>query len=50
MPAPPMRMVATPHRLAPSPCLGQHNHEVLAGLLGMTREEIAALTGSGALA
>jgi crotonobetainyl-CoA:carnitine CoA-transferase CaiB-like acyl-CoA transferase len=34
---------------APGPTFGQHNAEVLRGILGMSDEEIAALTLCGAL-
>lgn len=50
MPAPPYDIPGAPVRVGPAPCLGQHNDEVFAGLLGMSAEEIAALTTSGALA
>jgi crotonobetainyl-CoA:carnitine CoA-transferase CaiB-like acyl-CoA transferase len=33
----------TANAAGPAPTLGQHNHEVLSGLLGMSDEEIAAL-------
>ncbi|MGE0387210.1 MAG: CaiB/BaiF CoA transferase family protein [Gammaproteobacteria bacterium] len=33
----------------PAPCLGQHNEEVLHELLGMSREEVAALRAEGVL-
>lgn len=50
MPAPPMRMAATPHHVGPSPCLGQHNEEVFVGLLGLTPDEVAGLAEKGVLA
>ncbi|MBF9042263.1 CoA transferase [Rhodobacterales bacterium HKCCE4037] len=50
MPAPPMRMEATPHAVGPSPCLGQHNAEVFGGILGMSAEDIATLERDGVLA
>jgi crotonobetainyl-CoA:carnitine CoA-transferase CaiB-like acyl-CoA transferase len=44
------RLAATPGGVrTPGPTLGQHNAEVLGGLLGMTGDEIADLDGSGAL-
>jgi crotonobetainyl-CoA:carnitine CoA-transferase CaiB-like acyl-CoA transferase len=44
----PVRLSATPadHRVPP-PRLGEHSEEVLAGLLGMTPDEIAALREKG---
>ncbi|GGL61516.1 CaiB/BaiF CoA transferase family protein [Wenxinia marina] len=50
MPAPPMRLSATPWEVGPSPCLGQHNKEVFEGLLGMAPDEAAALAEEGVLA
>lgn len=50
MPAPPMRMSATPHAVGPSPCLGQHNVEVLRDILGMREAEIDKLLKDGVLA
>ncbi len=50
MPAPPMRMSATPHEVGPSPCVGQHNAEVFIGLLGMQPAEVRALSEAGVLA
>jgi benzylsuccinate CoA-transferase BbsF subunit len=35
---------------SPAPAFGQHNHEVLGGLLGLKDEEIAELTGLGVIA
>ncbi len=34
---------------SPAPTLGQHTHEVLSGLLGLSSDEIAALEAAGAL-
>ncbi|MBF9030947.1 CoA transferase [Rhodobacterales bacterium HKCCE3408] len=50
MPAPPMRMSATPHHVGPSPCLGEHSEEVFHGILGLSRDDIATLTDEGVLA
>jgi benzylsuccinate CoA-transferase BbsF subunit len=50
MPAPPMRFSRSTVRVGPAPRLGQHNREVLVGLLGMDAAEIAALEADGALA
>ena len=39
----------TPQRLrSPAPCLGEHNEQVLAALLGMEAGEIAELRSAGA--
>ncbi|MDH7501018.1 MAG: CoA transferase, partial [candidate division NC10 bacterium] len=44
MPALPIKFSATPGRVdQPAPRLGEHTEEVLVGLLGMRREEVAAL-------
>ena len=40
----------TPQRLrSPAPCLGQHNDEVLTGLLGLSAKEVDELRAAGAL-
>jgi crotonobetainyl-CoA:carnitine CoA-transferase CaiB-like acyl-CoA transferase len=36
-------MEMMPRVSCPAPTLGQHNEEILKGMLGMTDEEIAAL-------
>ena len=33
----------------PSPTLGQHNHEIFGGLLGLTGKEIDALESGGVI-
>ena len=44
----PIRLSRTPLVPAgPSPCLGAHTEEVLAGILGLSREEIARITDDG---
>lgn len=43
------RFSATPARLAPAPCLGQHTEHVLRDLLGLGEAEIAACADAGAL-
>ena len=51
----PERHIGNPIRLertrlvpaGPSPCLGAHTEEVLTGILGLTREEIARLGDDG---
>jgi CoA:oxalate CoA-transferase len=44
MPALPIKLSATPGKVdQPAPRLGEHTEEVLVGVLGMTREEVAAL-------
>jgi benzylsuccinate CoA-transferase BbsF subunit len=46
----PWKLSATPCEVAaPAPCLGQHNREVLADVLGYSGAEIEALTADGAL-
>jgi crotonobetainyl-CoA:carnitine CoA-transferase CaiB-like acyl-CoA transferase len=49
MPAWPVRFDGTPARVKPSPLLGQHNADVLAGWLGMSAGEIAGLKADGIL-
>lgn len=44
----PVRLSRTPVAYSrPAPCLGQHNHEILAGELGLSEAEIADLTARG---
>ncbi len=50
MPAPPMRLSATPHHVGPSPCLGEHNADVFTGILGMSEDEVKTLAAEGVLA
>jgi benzylsuccinate CoA-transferase BbsF subunit len=51
VPGPSFVLPATPDRVAcPAPLLGQHNREVLCGILGLDDEEIARLEAEGALA
>ncbi len=46
---PPYRLSATPAVIeSPAPLLGEHTHQVFAGLLGMTEEELAQLDAEGA--
>jgi crotonobetainyl-CoA:carnitine CoA-transferase CaiB-like acyl-CoA transferase len=46
----PWRMSATqPLIRSPAPTIGQHTHEVLSRVLGMSSEEIAGHEASGAL-
>jgi benzylsuccinate CoA-transferase BbsF subunit len=46
----PWRLSATPCSVAaPAPCLGEHNLEVLGGVLGYSDAEIEALSAEGAL-
>ena len=33
----------------PAPVLGEHNHEVLGGLLGLSDDDLAALAGAGVI-
>jgi len=50
MPAPPMIYSSSTIEVGPSPLLGQHNREVLEGMLGMNAAEIDELVAQGALA
>jgi len=50
MPAPPMIFSNSTIHVGPSPLLGEHNHAVLVGLLGMDAAEIDKLQSEGALA
>jgi benzylsuccinate CoA-transferase BbsF subunit len=44
----PWRLSKSPRRpTTPSPSLGEHNHDVLGGLLGLSGQEIAALEAQG---
>ncbi|MDX9874118.1 MAG: CoA transferase [Spongiibacteraceae bacterium] len=49
LPGPPLRFSESSLRVEPPPRLGEHQEQVLVGMLGMSREEIAALTDAGAL-
>ena len=49
MPAPPYTFSTTPPNIGPSPCLGEHNLEVLVDLLGMEPDAIAELKSEGVL-
>jgi crotonobetainyl-CoA:carnitine CoA-transferase CaiB-like acyl-CoA transferase len=40
---------ADPVPTEPSPRLGQHNHEILAGMLNMSADQIASLEAEGAI-
>lgn len=50
MPAPPMRLSATPWTVTPAPLLGEHNSEVFCGILGMDAADVRRLTDEGVLA
>jgi formyl-CoA transferase/CoA:oxalate CoA-transferase len=46
----PVRLSATPARMStPAPLMGQHTHEVLHEVLGMSGDEIAALEAAGVI-
>ncbi len=47
MPGLPFHLPAAPAQTGPSPRLGEHNQEVLGGLLGLCRHECAAMRGGG---
>ena len=49
-PGPPMRFSKTaPTLRKPAPCLGEHNQEILVGLLGLPQEELAQLEEQGVI-
>jgi benzylsuccinate CoA-transferase BbsF subunit len=51
VPGPSFVLPATPDRVeCPAPLLGQHNREVLCGILGLGEDEVARLEAEGALA
>ncbi|MBT4490958.1 MAG: CoA transferase, partial [Rhodospirillaceae bacterium] len=46
----PIRLSETPARIyRPAPCLGQHNEEILGGLLGLSADEIGELRDAGVI-
>jgi crotonobetainyl-CoA:carnitine CoA-transferase CaiB-like acyl-CoA transferase len=50
-PAPAWRLVeANPRPRRPAPRFGEHNREVLCGLLGVTEAELAELAAAGVIA
>jgi benzylsuccinate CoA-transferase BbsF subunit len=50
MPGPPMHFSDSTVRVGPPPLLGEHNQQVLVGLLGMSEAEVKALAAKGVLA
>lgn len=50
MPGPPLRFSESAIHIGPPPNLGEHNHEIFVGLLGMSEDEVSELTEAGALA
>jgi benzylsuccinate CoA-transferase BbsF subunit len=50
MPGPPMIFSDLETRVGPPPRLGEHNHEVFIGLLGMAAKDVEDLIAAGALA
>ena len=49
-PGPPIRLTASPWSLrSPAPALGEHNHEVLSGDLGLSAAEVSLLRERGAI-
>jgi crotonobetainyl-CoA:carnitine CoA-transferase CaiB-like acyl-CoA transferase len=46
-PGAPIRMMATPWRVARAPLLGEHNVEILCGELGLSTRDLAALAAAG---
>ena len=49
VPGVPFRMSGVDRWLTPAPTMGQHNADVLGGLLGLSADEIAALAASGVI-
>jgi benzylsuccinate CoA-transferase BbsF subunit len=49
MPGSPLKFSASSVSVGPAPLLGEHNREVFVDMLGMSEEDVAALTASGAL-
>jgi formyl-CoA transferase len=50
MPGSPVRLSASEAPTTPAPLLGEHTAEVLAEVLGLSKDEIAALRGKGVVA
>ena len=48
-PGAPYRHSATPWRIRPAPRIGQHNHEIYGGELGLTADELRRLTERGVI-
>ena len=49
-PGAPFTMSETPWQaLSPAPLLGEHNHEILCGQLGLSPDELSMLTASGVM-
>ncbi|GAG32309.1 unnamed protein product, partial [marine sediment metagenome] len=46
-PGPPYRLGETPWRIGRPPRIGEHNQEVYCGELGLSQEQLAALTDAG---
>ena len=49
LPGEPAKMSATPYQVRPAPLLGQHNEEILIGILGYSRRDLVALRQAGVI-
>jgi crotonobetainyl-CoA:carnitine CoA-transferase CaiB-like acyl-CoA transferase len=49
LPGEPAKMSATPYQVRPAPLLGQHNEEILVGMLGYSHSDMIALRQAGVI-